>query len=131
MASDLKAAAAQDVAIYMPYYRREQQQALPYAISLYRQGELQGERQIEGAISVPFVATWRVSNLPSDLTVCSVTFDAGGDDRYKYEITLQNSEFVNYLIEVFLQMQNSQLVDFPQVFYSKLFRLKLANSDGN
>jgi hypothetical protein len=131
MAPDLKAAAAQEVAIYMPYYKREQQQALPYAISLYKQGDLQGERQIEGTASVAFVATWRVSNLPSDLTVCSVTFDAGGDDRYKYEITLQNSEFVNYLIDIIVQMRDIQLVDFPQVFYSKLFRVKLANSDGN
>jgi hypothetical protein len=131
MASDLKAAAAQDVAIYMPYYKREQQQALPYAITLYKQGELQGERQIEGSLPVAFVATWRVSNLPSDLTLCNVTFEAGGDDRYKYEITLVNSEFVNYLIEIVIQIRDTQIADFPQTFYSKLFRLKVATSDNN
>ena len=130
MTIELKAAAPQEVSIYMPYYREpNKRQALPYAISLYKQGEITGERRIEGSPAVSFMAVWRVANLPSDLALCRVTFD--GDADMSYEMTLENSEFIGYLIEVVSSIRDKGYVDFPQVFYSKLFRLKIAGSDGN
>ncbi|OIP69691.1 MAG: hypothetical protein AUK48_14350 [Oscillatoriales cyanobacterium CG2_30_44_21] len=130
MAIELKAAAPQEVSIYMPYYREpNKRQALPYAISLYKQGEITGERHIEGSPAISFTAVWRVANLPSDLVLCRVTFD--GDADMTYEITLENSEFVGYLIEVVSSIRDKDFADFPQIFYSKLFRIKLANAEGN
>ena len=122
MAIELKAAPPQEVSIYMPYYREpNKRQALPYAISLYKQGEITGERHVE--------AVWRVANLPSDLALCRLTFE--GDADMSYEMTLENSEFVGYLIEVVSNIRDKGYVDFPQIFYSKLFRLKLASAEGN
>ena len=130
MTIDLKAAPPQEVSIYMPYYREpNKRQALPYAISLYKQGEITGERHIEGSPAVSFMAVWRVANLPSDLALCRMTFD--GDADMSYEMTLENSEFVGYLIDVVSSIRDKGYVDFPQIFYSKLFRLKLANAEVN
>ncbi|MEE3717343.1 type IV pilus biogenesis protein EbsA [Tumidithrix elongata RA019] len=130
MAIELKQAPPQEVSIYMPYYREpNKKQALPYAISLYKQGELPGERQIEGSPPISFLATWRVSNLPADLTLCRVMFE--GDAEMSYEITMNNIEFVGYLIDVVASIRDRGTADFPQIFYSKLFRIKLASFDGN
>jgi hypothetical protein len=130
MAIELKAAAPQEVSIYMPYYREpNKRQALPYAISLYKQGEISGERLIEGSSAISFVAVWRVANLPSDPVLCRLTF--GGEAEMSYEMVLENSEFVGYLIDVVSSIRDKNHVDFPQIFYSKLFRIKLASSDGN
>lgn len=130
MAIELKAAAPQEVSIYMPYYREpNKRQALPYAISLYKQGEITGERHVEGSSAISFMAVWRVANLPSDLVLCRLTFD--GDADMSYEMTLENSEFVGYLIDVVSSIRDKGYVDFPQVFYGKLFRIKLASSEGN
>ena len=130
MTIELKAAAPQEVSIYIPYYREpNKRQALPYAISLYKQGEITGERHIEGSTAVLFMAVWRVANLPSDLALCRLTFD--GDADMSYEMTLENSEFVGYLIDVVSSIRDKGYVDFPQIFYSKLFRLKLAGAEGN
>lgn len=130
MAIELKAAPPQEVSIYMPYYREpNKRQALPYAISLYKQGEITGERHIEGSPAVSFMAVWRVANLPSDIALCRVTFE--GDADMSYEMTLENSEFVGYLIDVVSSIRDKGYVDFPQVFYSKLFRIKIAGIDGN
>jgi hypothetical protein len=130
MAIELKAAAPQEVSIYMPYYREpNKRQALPYAISLYKQGEITGERRIEGSPAVSFMAVWRVANLPSDLALCRMTFE--GDADMSYEMTLENSEFVGYLIDVVSSIRDKGYVDFPQVFYSKLFRIKIAGTEGN
>jgi hypothetical protein len=130
MTTELKAAPPQEVSIYMPYYREpNKRQALPYAISLYKQGEITGERHIEGSPAVSFMAVWRVANLPSDLVLCRLTFE--GDADMSYEMTLENSEFVGYLIEVVSSIRDKGYVDFPQIFYSKLFRIKLAGNDGN
>ena len=129
MTVELKAAAPQEVQIYMPYYREpNKRQALPYAISLYKQGEISGERHIEGSPPVSFLAVWRVANLPSDLTLCRLTFE--GNTEMSYELTIENSEFVNYLIDVVANIRDKGYVDFPQLFYSKLFRIKLAGADG-
>ncbi|MBD2177414.1 hypothetical protein H6F42_10870 [Pseudanabaena sp. FACHB-1998] len=130
MTIELKAAPPQEVSIYMPYYREpNKRQTLPYAISLYKQGEIAGERRIEGSPAVSFMAVWRVANLPSDLALCRLTFD--GDADMSYEMTLENSEFVGYLIDVVSSIRDKGYVDFPQIFYSKLFRMKLASSEGN
>jgi len=130
MAIELKAAAPQEVSIYIPYYREpNKRQALPYAISLYKQGEIAGERHIEGSPAVSFMAVWRVANLPSDLVLCRMTFEGNAD--MSYEMTLENSEFVGYLIDVVSSIRDKGHVDFPQIFYSKLFRLKLVSADGN
>ena len=130
MAIELKAAPPQEVSIYMPYYREpNKRQALPYAISLYKQGEITGERHIEGSPAVSFMVVWRVANLPSDLPLCRMTFN--GEADMSYEITIENSEFVGYLIEVVSSIRDKGYVDFPQSFYSKLFRIKLASVDGN
>jgi hypothetical protein len=75
------------------------------------------------------MAVWRVANLPSDIALCRVTFD--GDADMSYEMTLENSEFVGYLIDVVSSIRDKGYVDFPQVFYSKLFRIKIAGIDGN
>ena len=129
MTVELKAAAPQEVQIYMPYYREpNKRQALPYAISLYKQGEISGERRVEGSPPVSFLAVWRVANLPSDLTLCRLTFE--GNTEMSYELTIENSEFVNYLIDVVANIRDKGHVDFPQLFYSKLFRIKLAGADG-
>jgi hypothetical protein len=130
MVIELKAAAPQEVSIYVPYYREpNKRQALPYAISLYKQGEITGERHIERNPAVSFMAVWRVANLPSDLVLCRVAFEDDAD--MSYEITLENSEFVGYLIDVVSIIRDKGYVDFPQNFYSKLFRIKIAGIEGN
>jgi hypothetical protein len=114
----------------VPYYREpNKRQALPYAISLYKQGEITGERHIERNPAVSFMAVWRVANLPSDLVLCRVAFEDDAD--MSYEITLENSEFVGYLIDVVSIIRDKGYVDFPQNFYSKLFRIKIAGIEGN
>lgn len=106
--------------VYMPYYQGAKRTALPLAFSLYQQGSLEGSRRIEGGESIPFVATWFVSKLPSELTRCRLQFD--GNAELSYEVTLANSEFINYLIEVILNFKRTRLTDFSQIFYRKLLR---------
>jgi hypothetical protein len=104
----------------MPYYAKTKHNWLPYAISLYRQGSLEGERIVEGGESIPFVASWYVSKLPSELTRCRLQFD--GQAELSYEITLSNSEFIDFLIDVIINFKRSHLTDFPREFYRKLLR---------
>jgi len=128
MAIELTKASEQEVFVYKPYYREaNKQKALPYAISLYKKGEITGERHIEGSAAISFAAVWRVANLPSDPILCRVTFD--GEADMTYEIVLENSEFVGYLIDVVSTINDKSYVDFPQVFYGKLFRIKLSTGD--
>ncbi|MEQ8536761.1 MAG: hypothetical protein RIB93_04760 [Coleofasciculus sp. D1-CHI-01] len=108
------------VGVYMPYYQGAKRNALPLAISLYQQGSLEGNRRIEGGESIPFVATWFVSKLPSEPTRCRLQFD--GNAELSYEVTLPNSEFINYLIEIILNFKRTRLTDFSQTFYRKLLR---------
>ena len=117
----LQPAPAQSLTVYMPYYKGNQRQVLPYAISLYKEGVLEGERKIEGGNSIPFVATWNVAILPADLTRCQMRFDGNAD--LSYEVTMANFEFVNFLIEVLMNYRGSRAVDFPKTFYRKLLRL--------
>lgn len=110
------------VGVYMPYYQGNKRTLLPLAISLYQQGSLEGQRQIEGGDSIPFVATWYVSKLPSELTRCRFQFD--GNAELSYEIMMANSEFINYLIEVIMNFKRSRVTDFSQTFYRKLLRIE-------
>jgi len=109
------------VGMYMPYYQGAKRNMLPLALSLYQQGSLEGHRRIEGGESIPFVATWFVSKLPADLTRIRLQFDGNAD--LSYEVTMANSEFMNYLIEVIMNFRRSRLTDFTQAFYRKLLRI--------
>ncbi len=118
----LKPAGRADVVIYMPYYGKNKHNWLPYAISLYQTGSLEGQRIIEGGESIPFVASWYVSKLPSELTRCRLQFD--GQAELSYEVTLTNSEFIDYLIDVIMNFKRSHFKDFPGSFYRKLLRFE-------
>ncbi|AFZ48335.1 hypothetical protein Cyast_2389 [Cyanobacterium stanieri PCC 7202] len=117
----LQPATKADTLMYQPYYSKEQHETLPYALGLYQQGYLEGERVIDGSESIPFVAIWYVSRLPSELTRCRLQFDGSAD--LSYEINLSNSEFVQYLILLIKNFQSSRKTDFSQKFYRKLLRL--------
>jgi hypothetical protein len=117
----LQPAPQQSLAVYMPYYQGNKRQMLPYAISLYKEGVLEGERKIEGGSSIPFVATWNVAILPADLTRCQMRFD--GNAELSYEVTMACFEFVNFLIEVLMAYKGTRAVDFSKSFYRKLLRL--------
>ena len=118
----IQPATQREVSVYMPYYQGNKRNILPYAIGLYQKGSLEGQRKIEGGSSIPFVATWNVSSLPADLTRCRLQFD--GNAELSYEITMANSELVNFLIEVLLTFKRSKIADFSQTFYRKLLRLE-------
>lgn len=120
----LQPAPASQVGVYVPYYpQTTKKQLLPFAISLYQKGVLEGKRKIEGGESIPFVATWNVSTLPADLTRCRIQFD--GNSELSYELMLANFEFVDFLIEVIMTYRRTraQISDFSQAFYRKLLRL--------
>jgi hypothetical protein len=119
---ELKPAGKADVIIYVPYYSKNKHTWLPHAIALYREASLEGERQIEGAQSIPFVASWYVSKLPSELTRCRLQFN--GQAELSYEVTLSNSEFIDYLIDVIMNFKGSKTTDFPRSFYRKLLRFE-------
>lgn len=118
---DIQPASKQDVGVYMPYYQGSKRNALPYAIGLYKQGNLEGERLIEEGDSIPFVATWNVSMLPADLTRCRMQFDDDAD--LSYEITMATFEFVDFLFDVVASLRHKQPADFTKGFYRKLLRL--------
>ena len=111
----------QRVNVYMPYYQGNKRTWLPKAMSLYEKGVLEGNRKIEGGESIPFVATWNVAALPSDLTRCRLQFD--GNAELSYEVTLANFEFVDFLIEVLFYFKSNRAADFSQPFYRNLLRL--------
>jgi hypothetical protein len=117
----LQPAPNQHVGLYVPYYPQQGKRSiLPYAISLYQSGALEGERKIEGGESIPFIATWNVSSLPADLTRCRLQFD--GNSELSYELMLANFEFIDFLIEVILNFKRARLADFSQTFYRRLMR---------
>lgn len=118
----LQPANQSDTFMYQPYCSKEQHNILPYALSLYQQGFLEGERLIEGHNGIPFVATWFISRLPSELTRCRLQFDGNAD--LSYEVNLSNSEFINYLIILIKNSKSSRKVDFSQNFYRKLLGLE-------
>lgn len=110
-----------EASVYLPYYQGKRRNALPYAIGLYKQGNIEGEREIEGTGSIPFLATWNVSMLPADLTRCRMQFD--GDADLTYEITLATFEFVDFLISIVVLMNQEKVPDFDKSFYRKLLRM--------
>ncbi len=110
-----------EASVYLPYYQGKKRNALPYAIGLYKQGNIEGERQIEGSSSIAFLVTWNVSMLPADLTRCRMQFD--GDSELTYEITMATYEFVDFLISVVVAMNQNKQPDFEQGFYRKLLRI--------
>ncbi|MEL6489862.1 MAG: type IV pilus biogenesis protein EbsA [Cyanobacteria bacterium J06634_6] len=110
-----------EASVYLPYYQGKKRNALPYAIGLYKQGNIEGERKIEGTGNIPFLATWNVSMLPADLTRCRMQFD--GDADLTYEITMANFEFVDFLISVVVAMNQNKTPDFDKGFYRKLLRI--------
>ncbi|NJL84984.1 MAG: hypothetical protein HC886_01800 [Leptolyngbyaceae cyanobacterium SM1_1_3] len=118
---EIQPASKQDIGVYLPYYQGTKRQVLPYAISLYKQGNLEGERMIEGGESVPFIATWNVSMLPADLTHCRMQFE--GDADLSYEVTMATFEFVDFLIDVVYSIRRKRPADFAKPFYRKLLRL--------
>jgi len=117
----LQPASKADILMYQPYYGKEQHEILPYALSLYQQGYLEGERTIEGNKNIPFVAIWYVSRLPTELTRCRIQFE--GSAELSYEINLSNSDFIDYLILLIKNFKDSRQTDFNQKFYRKLLRL--------
>lgn len=119
--ADIQPASKQDVGVYLPYYQGNKRKALPYAISLYKRGNLEGERVIEGGESIAFLATWNVSMLPADLTRCQMQFD--GDSDLTYEITMATFEFVDFLIDVITAIRLRRTPDFSKAFYRKLLRM--------
>ena len=117
----IQPASKPEASVYLPYYQGKKRNALPYAIGLYKQGNLEGERKIEGADSISFLATWNISMLPADLTRCRMQFN--GDAELTYEITMPNFEFIDFLISVVVLMNQDKNLDFEQSFYRKLLRM--------
>lgn len=118
----IKPVGKSELGVYLPYYQGTKRNALPYAIGLYKQGNLEGERTIEGGESIPFIATWKVSTLPSDLTVCRLQFDNDAD--LSYEIMMANNEFVDFLFDIVVALRHQRPADFSKAFYRKLLRLE-------
>lgn len=118
----LQPATQQQASVYMPYIQGSKRNFLPYAISLYQKGVLEGHRKIEGSENVPFVATWNVATLPSDLTRCRMQFD--GNAELSYEVMMASFEFISFLIELLDTYKRSRVTDFSQPFYRKLLRIE-------
>lgn len=120
---NLQPASKADTLMYNPYYARELHEILPKALSLYQQGYVEGERMIEGETNIPFVATWYVSpsRLPAEKTRCRIQFEGSAD--LSYEISLDNFEFVEYLIMLIKDSKRNRQIDFSQKFYRKLLRV--------
>ncbi|MFS8868179.1 type IV pilus biogenesis protein EbsA [Synechococcus sp. H65.1] len=120
MTFQVEPASPPEVALYQPYYALARRQYLALAVGLYKKGSLEGQRPIEGDKPVPFLASWPVLPLPSDLTVVQVIFDQ--DPDLTYQLSLANYEFVDYLIDVVAAMQRGQPPNFTTAFYKKLMR---------
>ncbi|WP_448564128.1 type IV pilus biogenesis protein EbsA [Trichothermofontia sp.] len=117
-----KAAAPEQVMIYQPYYQGSRRNALPYAISLYQEGSLEGERRIEGGESIPFIASWEVTSLPLQMTRCRVQFDGKAD--LSYQTSMKSHELIDFLIDAFVHYRRNQVADFPPAFYRKLLNME-------
>jgi hypothetical protein len=110
--------------LYLPYIvnKKAYVPLLPIAIGIYQKGVLEGYRTIEASESIPFVATWNVSTLPTDITRCRMVFNDNPD--LTYEIMMGSSEFINFLIELYDNYKRSRATDFSKNFYRKLLRLE-------
>ena len=117
---NLEPVGKEDTMVYMPYCPKDKRNLLPLAISLFKKGGVEGERQIEASDNVPFAATWYVSMLPSELTLCQLIFNSQAD--LSYEMEMSNADLVKYLTELIETFQQSQFVDFSEEFYRKLLK---------
>lgn len=111
-----------EVALYYPYYPATRRNYLPSALGLYKQGGIEGVRKIEGVNrrEVPFTATWTIKSLPSDLTVCKVTFSVPSREPLVYEFAFPNTEFIGYLVETVQNSNENKPIDMPQQFYRRI-----------
>ena len=116
----LQPANQQDIRVYLPYFQGNKRNILPLAISLFKKGVMEGQRKIEGGDGIPFITTWNVSTLPADLIRCRIQFE--GNAELSYEILMQSSEFIDFLIDVLLNFQRTRITDFSKAFYRKLLR---------
>ncbi|AFZ58942.1 hypothetical protein H6G54_24000 [Anabaena cylindrica FACHB-243] len=112
----------QQASVYLPYIQQSKRNFLPYAISLYQKGFVEGHRNIEGSDNIPFIATWNVATLPSDLTRCRIQFD--GNAELGYEVMMASFEFINFLIELMENYKRQKISDFSITFYRKLLRVE-------
>ncbi|MEC4881635.1 MAG: hypothetical protein SAL70_09845 [Scytonema sp. PMC 1070.18] len=118
----LQPATQQQASVYLPYVQGNKRNFLPFAIGLYHKGVLEGHRKIESSDGIPFVATWNVATLPSDLTRCRMQFD--GNAELSYEVMMASFEFINFLIELLESYKRYRVTDFSQSFYRKLLRIE-------
>lgn len=118
----IQPATAQQASVYLPYIQGSKRNLLPYAISVYQKGVLEGQRKIEGSDNIPFVASWNVATLPLDLTRCRIQFD--GNAELSYEVMITSFEFINFLIELLENSKRYRVIDFSQTFYRKLLRIE-------
>jgi hypothetical protein len=107
----------QQASVYSPYTLSNKRNLLPGAMDLYQKGLLEGCRKIEASEDIPFVASWNIATLPSDLTRCRLQFDSNAE--LNYEVILASFELINFLIEL---MENQQR-DFSQAFYRRLLHV--------
>jgi hypothetical protein len=114
-------ATPQQASVYLPYIQGTKRNFLPYAIGLYQKGILEGNRKIERGENIPFVASWNVATLPSDLTRCRLQFNGEADSSY--EIMMASFEFITFLIELMENYKRSRITDFSHTFYRKLLRI--------
>lgn len=125
MTLQLKTATTQDMGVYNVYFRKhspERQKNLTHGIALYQTGELQGERQIEYGQPIMFQATWKPVSFPEVPVVCRVSFNDDADLLYELEFA-KAIDFIAHLTDVTSQYIAKNIVDFPQDFYFKLFRI--------
>lgn len=124
MAIELKQASPEEVSKYNAWIRDpDKKQGLPYALSLYKMGEVEGARDIDGASSIPFRASWKITISPLDVISCQVTFSA--NEPMTYEMDLPNHEFVSFLVDTTKMIHGRGIADFSQAFYSRLFGIKV------
>jgi len=116
---ELKPASPKQVAMYTPYCQSNDRSMLAKATSLYQQGKLEGKREIEGRGGIPFVVTWDVLPLPTDLILCRLHFQDYADLEC-YELMMPSFELVNFLIHVLSNYRRTKVADLPQGFYRKL-----------
>lgn len=119
----LKPVGREAVVPYSPYAPKEKSW-LPLAISLYKEGRLEGKRPIEGGKPIPFVSTWTVSSLPLEQTRFRLQFD--GSAELSYEIAIQNSNFICHLISVIKNYHKEGIVDFPKELYRELLKIPVS-----
>ncbi|MCS6782367.1 MAG: hypothetical protein RMI89_01065 [Gloeomargarita sp. SKYBB_i_bin120] len=120
--SQLEPAPKDQITLFQPYFPSgNKREILPFALSLYRLGNLEGERYIDGGDGIPFVATWNVSSMPLDLSRCQMQFE--GNPDLTYDMVITNYEFVGFLVDLLIHYKRTQRVDFPQEFYRRLLNI--------